>query len=86
MSNCGPFDTDVDEAPLQVDDVGEVDNALEMATDILGSKALCQSEDLEEARDTVRNNVHNAAQFKKDNPSVKCVEVCLIFFPHLTMT
>lgn len=69
---------DCDEVPSQADDDVDVDNALEMASDVLRSETLRKLEDLKDARDTVRNMAtirQILAQFRKENPNVQHVEV-----------
>ena len=49
-----------------------------MVTDVLGSKTLCRVEDLEDARNTVKNmstTRQALADFIRKNPNIKHVEV-----------
>jgi hypothetical protein len=63
---------------LQSKAATEVDDALEMANDVLRSDQLGQLEDLTEARDAVKSLSNTRlllARFRKENPNIKHAEV-----------
>jgi hypothetical protein len=60
----------------------EVDDALEMANDVLGSDQLGQVEDLKEARDAVKSLSNTRlvlARYRKEHQNIKHAEVRMSF-------
>jgi hypothetical protein len=63
---------------LQCKAAAEVDDALEMANDVLRSDQLGQVEDLKEARDAVKSlskTRHVLARYREEHPNIKHAEV-----------